>query len=50
MRTPIDSIVSYADADHRPADTLLCRLTEQLAPSKRYAYTAQNKHACHQGQ
>src|SRR5262249_26418914 len=39
MRTPIAFFVSYAHADQRPADTFLRLLTEQLAPSKRYAYT-----------
>jgi hypothetical protein len=39
MRTSIAFFVSYAHADQRPADTFLRLLTEQLAPSKRYAYT-----------
>lgn len=39
MRTPIAFFVSYAHTDQRTADTFLQRLTEQLAPSKRYAYT-----------
>lgn len=39
MPIPIAFFVSYAHADQRPADLFLQRLTEQLAPSKRYAYT-----------
>jgi TIR domain len=39
MRITIAFFVSYAHADQRPADSLMQRLTEQLAPSKRYAYT-----------
>jgi len=39
MRIPIAFFVSYAHADQRTADTFVQRLTEQLAPSKRYAYT-----------
>jgi hypothetical protein len=39
MRTPIAFFVSYARADHRTVDTFLQRLMEQLAPSRRYAYT-----------
>ena len=39
MRTAIAFFVSYAHADQRPANTLMQRLNEQLAPSKRYAYT-----------
>ncbi|MGH8059681.1 MAG: toll/interleukin-1 receptor domain-containing protein [Candidatus Entotheonellia bacterium] len=39
MRTPIAFFVSYARTDRRLADTFLQRLLEQLAPSKRYAYT-----------
>jgi hypothetical protein len=39
MTTPVVFFVSYAHADQRSADTLLQQLTEQLAPSKRYAYT-----------
>jgi TIR domain len=39
MRTLVTFFVSYAHADRRSADTFLPWLTEQLAPSKRYAYT-----------
>ena len=39
MQIPIAFFVSYARADRRSADTFLQRLNEQLAPSKRYAYT-----------
>jgi len=39
MRIAITFFVSYARADLRLADAFLQRLQEQLAPSKRYAYT-----------
>lgn len=39
MRIPISFFVSYAHLDQRPADTFLPRLTEQLHPSRCYAYT-----------
>lgn len=39
MRTPIIFFVSYARADHTLVDTFLPLLREQMAPSKRYAYT-----------
>lgn len=39
MQTPITFFVSYAHADQRLADPFLQRLTEHLAPSRRYAYT-----------
>src|SRR5262245_12427447 len=39
LRIPIAFFVSYAHADRRFADIFLQRLTEHLAPSKRYAYT-----------
>lgn len=38
MRTTVRFFVSYAHADALTATTFLKRLTEQLAPSKRYQY------------
>lgn len=39
MRRPITFFVSYAHADKRLADTFVQYLSQQLAPSKHYAYS-----------